>query len=193
MADSHADKQVEAFVLREIAECEALAEGQKEFLRRLAAECTRSAAVASESRCFDAAFKALERLDSVRFMWNGPIHQAAALLREATGPQTINSNQRGHLPQAAEASGLTSDGVSLGGAGPAIIPASTQSEKQAACSECGDTKAPRPCGAANCPYDKLYEDFEELAKQYKLKTHERADALRWFLLGKSSPSAKPAD
>jgi hypothetical protein len=33
------DKVSEAFVLREIAECEALAEGQKEFLRRLAAQC----------------------------------------------------------------------------------------------------------------------------------------------------------
>ena len=38
-------------------------------------------------RCFDAAFKALGRLESVRFMWNGPIHEAAALLRDATGPQ----------------------------------------------------------------------------------------------------------
>lgn len=41
---------------------------------------------ASYQRCFDAAFKALETLDSVRFMWNGPIHKAVALLRAATGP-----------------------------------------------------------------------------------------------------------
>ena len=38
-------------------------------------------------RCFDAAFEALTKLESVRFMWNGPIHQAATLLREAVGPQ----------------------------------------------------------------------------------------------------------
>jgi hypothetical protein len=38
-------------------------------------------------RCFNAAIKALERLDSVRYMWNGPIIQAVVFLREATGPQ----------------------------------------------------------------------------------------------------------
>lgn len=40
-----------------------------------------------DHRCFDAAFKALARLESVRFMWNGPICQAVDLLRAATGPQ----------------------------------------------------------------------------------------------------------
>lgn len=38
-------------------------------------------------RCFDAAFKALTLLDGVRYMWNGPIHRAVGLLRDATGPQ----------------------------------------------------------------------------------------------------------
>lgn len=40
-----------------------------------------------DNRCFSAAFKALGQLESVRYMWNGPIHQAVALLRDATGPQ----------------------------------------------------------------------------------------------------------
>ena len=35
----------------------------------------------------DAAFKALQLLNSTRATWNGPIHRAAALLLEATGPQ----------------------------------------------------------------------------------------------------------
>ncbi len=38
-------------------------------------------------KCFNAAFDALQKLNSVRFMWNGPIHQAAALLRGVTEPQ----------------------------------------------------------------------------------------------------------
>jgi len=37
--------------------------------------------------CFNAAFDALQRLNATRFLWNGPIHQAAALLRGVTEPQ----------------------------------------------------------------------------------------------------------
>ena len=47
----------------------------------------RSATGPSYERCFDAALKALEHLDSTRPFWNGPIHQAAAVLRKAVGPQ----------------------------------------------------------------------------------------------------------
>lgn len=56
-------------------------------------------------RCFDAAFKALKLLNSTRPTWNGPIHRAAALLLEATGPQpetpvsatALNENERAEL------------------------------------------------------------------------------------------------
>lgn len=44
-------------------------------------------ALPNYERCFDAAFKALQLLNSTRPTWNGPIHRAAALLLEATGPQ----------------------------------------------------------------------------------------------------------
>lgn len=50
-------------------------------------QALRSEIMPNYERCFDAACKALERLNSVRSMWNGPIHIAAALLRDATGPQ----------------------------------------------------------------------------------------------------------
>lgn len=63
----------------------------------------------SYERCFDAAFKALERLDSVRFMWNGPIHQAAALLREATGPQSAVPSAMSAPPADPEADALQRD------------------------------------------------------------------------------------
>ena len=42
---------------------------------------------AEDNRMFDAAFNALQRLNAGRSVWNGPIHQAAAILLEATGPQ----------------------------------------------------------------------------------------------------------
>jgi hypothetical protein len=32
-----------------------------------------------------------------------------------------------------------------------------------ACSECGDTKEPRPCGAKNCPFDKRVQPDEHTA------------------------------
>ena len=38
-------------------------------------------------RVFNAAFAALEQLNSARYMWNGPIHKSANLLLDATGPQ----------------------------------------------------------------------------------------------------------
>ena len=42
---------------------------------------------AEDCRMFKAAFDALQRLNAGRSAWNGPIHQAAAILLEATGPQ----------------------------------------------------------------------------------------------------------
>jgi hypothetical protein len=62
-------------------------------------------------RCFNAAIKALERLDSVRYMWNGPIIQAVVFLREATGPQ----------PDAAPDAGATS-GREVPAAAPVAAP-----------------------------------------------------------------------
>ena len=49
--------------------------------------CALSATDQAYQRCFDAAFKALQRLNATRPTWNGPIHQAAALLREVTEPK----------------------------------------------------------------------------------------------------------
>lgn len=40
------------------------------------------------NQCFRAAFEALQKLNSVRFIWNAPIHQAVALLRSVTEPQS---------------------------------------------------------------------------------------------------------
>jgi hypothetical protein len=46
-------------------------------------------------RCFDAAIEALRLLDSTRPTWNGPIHRAVAVLREATGPQDVTPMNNG--------------------------------------------------------------------------------------------------
>ena len=43
---------------------------------------------ALRDRSFDAAFNALQRLNAGRSVWNGQIHQAAAILREATEPNS---------------------------------------------------------------------------------------------------------
>ncbi len=45
------------------------------------------------------------------------------------------------------------------------------SETQA-CSECGDTKEPRPCGAANCPFDKSASTFDVVAEFHRLVVRE---------------------
>jgi len=77
---SPTDKNSEAFVLREIAECKALAEGQKEFLRRLAARISEPARL---------------RLDGIDGVWqtslsapsadqaSNSVVQRLALLRDA--------------------------------------------------------------------------------------------------------------
>ena len=73
-----------------------------EFIERTIAEAVailpRAAPAPSYEHCFDAALKALERLNSVRFMWNGPIHQAAALLLKATGPEEPASHRAAPAP-----------------------------------------------------------------------------------------------
>ena len=48
---------------------------------------------AEDCRMFKAAFDALQRLNAGRSAWNGPIHQAAAILRDATGPQPPDKPQ----------------------------------------------------------------------------------------------------